>query len=127
MNRLTCTQIKYINASICDTLKLPYTCAEHVIDRIVESLYYFDCTGDYHLLRHIPDKAARLAFEIATKKPFQHCNTKTAYISFITFLMLNGFLLDFDNEKLKVVVSFFRDKALIERDLSKWAYLNISD
>ena len=70
------------------------------LDEISNTPYALD-DGFFYIYKDVVEKAAKLACEIADKRPFQNGNHATAMLALLTLLDVNGIVLRVQPDDLK--------------------------
>ena len=96
MNRLTTVQINKINTIVCT--EKGYEAKNEDVDMdVLEdilSITYAQNEKGFYIYPDVPAKAAKLACEIASKKPFANFNLATAVVALVTLMEINNFKTD---------------------------------
>ena len=124
MRVITAKHIIYFNKLICSEYG-----NEHVIlnKSLVESAVgtaFFDMESVGYVHGEIPEIAAALCFKVIKNHAFGDGNKRTAAISSIAFLDLNGLKLSYSKDdigtELHRIIESVADNKTNENDLKKW-------
>lgn len=124
MNKITAGQLIIINRKVTGDTEHISDRAKNDVDEIIRIIYEQD-EMFFYKYKGIVTKAVKLGSLISKTRPFRSGNDKTAVISALTLLELNGVKLKDYEEKIEELVDIFKKGSL--EDGCDWIDLHKTD
>lgn len=119
MKRLSAEQIKLLHKMLIDeTGGLDGIRDEYLFDSAINAP--FQTFGGEQLYATIEQKAARLGFSLIKNHAFNDGNKRIGILVMLTFLELNGIMIDASDDELISIGLSVADNRMNDKDLLKW-------